>query len=172
MDDDVCSVVDGADEVATGSEGVVNLCVSVLVQSISKVGTHNERNAMIMGNLGNGLEVWDVVLWISNALNVHGLCLVVNCRGEVLRLVSVDKLGGYAQSREEDLQLVVGSAVEVAGGHDVVSGVREGCNGHELSCLAGRGSHRRNSALQSCDSLLEDIDGRLWTRGSAEVINE
>lgn len=51
---------------------------------------------MIMSNLGNGLKIWDVILWVSNTLNVNSLCLLVNHGGKILRLVAVDKLGVYA----------------------------------------------------------------------------
>lgn len=66
---------------------------------------------MVVSNLCNGLKVRDIVLRISDALDVDGLRLLVNRLGKILGLVSVDKLGVYAQSREEDLQLVVGSAI-------------------------------------------------------------
>ena len=119
---------------------------------------------MLMCNLGNGLKVRDVVLWVANALNVHSLCLLVDRSSKVLRLVSIDKLGIDAQSRKEDLQLVVGSAIEVGCGYDVVSCVRQSCNCHELSCLTRRGSYCSDSALQGRHSLLENIDGRLGFR--------
>lgn len=66
---------------------------------------------MVVSNLCNGLKVRDIVLRISDALDVDGLRLLVNRLGKILGLVSVHKLGVYAQSREEDLQLVVGSAI-------------------------------------------------------------
>lgn len=89
-----------------------------------------------MGDLGNGLEIWDVVLGVANALDVDSLGLVVNGSSNVLGLVAVDKLGVDAQARQEDLELVVGAAVEVGGGDDVVTGMGEGVDGNELSSLA------------------------------------
>lgn len=114
-----------------------------------------------MSNLGNGLEVRDVVLGVTNALDVDSLSLVVNGSTNVLGLVAVDKLGLNAQAGQEDLELVVGAAVEVGGGHDVVAGVGEGIDGDELGRLAGRGGEASNTTLQGSYPLLEDIDSWL-----------
>lgn len=114
-----------------------------------------------MGHLGNGLEVGDVVPGVSDALDVDGLCLVVNGSSQVLGLVAVDKLCLDSQAREEDLELVVGAAVEVRGGHDVVAGVSEGVDGDELGGLARRGGQRSHATLESCYPLLENVDGRV-----------
>lgn len=114
-----------------------------------------------MGNLGNGLEVGDVVLGVTDALDVDGLGLVVNGGRDILGLVAVDELGVDAQAGEEDLELVVGAAVEVRGGDDVVAGVGEGVDGHELGGLARGGGQSGDTALEGCYPLLEDIDGGL-----------
>ena len=59
----------------------------------------------------NLLEVWDIVLWVSNALNIYGLCLLVDELLEVVRVVAVNELGVYAKSREEDLELVISATI-------------------------------------------------------------
>ena len=83
--------------------------------------TYNERNPMLMCHLSNGRKIRDVVLWVANALNVNSLRLLINCSREILRLVPIDELGVYAESGKEDFQLIVGSAIEVGRGDDVVS---------------------------------------------------
>lgn len=118
-----------------------------------------------MGDLGNCLQVRDVVLGVANALNVDSLGLVVNGSSNVLGLVAVDKLGLDAQARQEDFELVVGSAVKVGGGDDVVASVGKRVDGDELGSLARGGGEGSNAAFQGCDPLLEDIDGRLEEGG-------
>lgn len=49
-----------------------------------------------MRNLGDSLEIWDIVARVSNALEKNCLGLVVNCGTNVLWLVTVDKLGRNA----------------------------------------------------------------------------
>jgi hypothetical protein len=114
-----------------------------------------------VGNLGNSLQVRNVVLGVTNALEVDGLCLVVDGSSNVLGLVAVDKLGLDAQTGEEDLELVVGAAVEVGGGDDVVAGVGQSVDGDELGGLAGGGGESSSTALESGYSLFKDIDRRL-----------
>jgi hypothetical protein len=114
-----------------------------------------------VGNLGNGLEVGHVVPRVADALDVDGLGPVVDGGGNVLGLVAVDKLGGDAEALERHLELVVGAAVEVRRGDDVVAGLGEGCDGEELGALAGRGGQRGDAAFQGSYPLLEDIDGGL-----------
>lgn len=120
--------------------------------------TYNYRHAMLMRYLGNGLNIRNVVPGIANALNIHSLGLVINSSSNILRLVAVDELGLDAQTRKEDLELVVRAAVEVGRGDDVVTGVGKSRDGDELGALARGGSQRRRAALQCCDALLENVD--------------
>lgn len=114
-----------------------------------------------MGNLGDGLEIRDVVPRVSNGLEVNGLGVVVNGGRDILCLVTLDELGLDAQTRQEDLELVVGATVQVAGRDDVIASMSESSKGHELRGLAGRGGHSSNTALEGSNSLLEDIHGGL-----------
>lgn len=114
-----------------------------------------------MGDLGNGLEIRHVVARVADALDVDGLGLVVDGGGNLVGVVSVDKLGLDAQTREEDLELVVGAAVQVRRGDNVVTSVCESANGDELGSLAGRGSQGSDTTFQRSYALLKDIDSRL-----------
>lgn len=122
-----------------------------------------------MCDLANGLKVRDVVSGVSNAFEVNSLGLVINEGLEVLGIVAIDKLGGHAEPWEEDLQLVVGAAVKVRSGNDVVSGVGKACNGHELRRLAGRSCYGCDATLERCNSLLQYIHGRLHRRGTSQA---
>lgn len=116
-----------------------------------------------MGNLDNLVKVGHVVPGIADALEVDGFCVVVDELLEVVRVVSVDELCVDAEARERDLELVVGAAVEVRGRDDVVAGMGEGGNGHELRRLAGSGRDSRDAALERRHAFLEHIHGRLST---------
>lgn len=89
-----------------------------------------------MGSLGNSLEIRNVVLGVTDAFNVNSLGLLVDSSSNILGLVTVDKLGVDAQTREEDLELVVSATVEVRSRDNVVASVGEGADGEKLGCLA------------------------------------
>lgn len=88
-----------------------------------------------MRNLADSLKVRDVILGISNAFQIDSLGLVIDQVLEVLWLVAIDEFRVDSQAREGDLELVVGTAVQVRGRDDVVSGLSERCDGQELSSL-------------------------------------
>lgn len=111
-----------------------------------------------MGSLGDGLEIGDVVAGVADALNVDGLGLVIDGSDQVLGLVPDHELGVDSETREEDLELVVGAAVKVGCGDDVVANLGESGDGNELGRLAGSCRESGNTALQGCDSLLKYID--------------
>lgn len=117
-----------------------------------------------MGDLGNSLEVGNVVPRVTDALDIDGLGLFVNGSGNVLGLVAVDKFGLDTETGEEDLELVVGATVKVGGRHDVVAGVGKGVDRDELRGLARGGGEGSDTALESGYPLLEDVDGGLLLR--------
>ena len=116
---------------------------------------------MLMRDFRNGLEIRNIILRVTNTLDVNCLGVLVDGCCQVLGLVSIHKLCLDTQTREEDLQLIVGSTVQVGCRDDVVPRVRECCKGHELRGLAGASRHSCNAAFQGRDTLLEDINGGL-----------
>lgn len=151
VDDNVGAVLDRLAEVAAGTEGVVD----------------NDGDALLVGGLGDGLKVGDVEAGVADRLEVDGLGLVVDGGGDVRGVVASNELGRDAETGEDDLELVVGAAVEVGGSDNVVAGVGEGSDGQELGGLAGGGGDSGDTTLKSGDTLLEDVDGGLC--GSACV---
>lgn len=79
MQHDVGPVVDlGRMKLAACSKGVV----------------HDQRCALVVGDLGDGLEVGHVVARVANALYIDSLVgVVVNGGSNVLGVVSVNELG-------------------------------------------------------------------------------
>ena len=103
-------MLERADKESTGTEGVV----------------HNQRHALLFADLRDRLDVGNVIFGVSNALEEHRLRLVVDGRGDFGRTVAVEELGLDTETRQHDLELVVGAAVEGGAGHDVVAGMGEG----------------------------------------------
>jgi hypothetical protein len=60
-----------------------------------------------MGDLGNGLNIWDIVSGVANGLDIYGLCLVVDGGCKILRIVSIHEFGGYPKAGKENLELIV-----------------------------------------------------------------
>jgi hypothetical protein len=123
-----------------------------------RFATYHNRDARVVGDLGDGLELGHVVARVTDALDVDSLGLVVDGGRDGLGAVAVDELGRDAEAGEEHLELVVRAAVEVGCRDDVVAAVGKRRDGHELRGLTGGGSHRSDTALESSDSLLKDID--------------
>ena len=102
---DIRAVINWSAEITPGAKGVV----------------HHDRHALLMGHFHNGFEVWNVVPWIADAFNVNSLRLVVDQLVKVLGLVAFGEFGGDAEARVEDLELVVGSAIEIRSRNDVIA---------------------------------------------------
>lgn len=114
-----------------------------------------------MSDLGDGLKIRYIVPRIANSLHIDSLGAVINGCGDVLWPVSMDKLGCDAQTRKEDLQLVISTAVQVARSYDVVASVGKRGDGHELRSLAGRSCNGCHTPLEGGDALLKNINSRL-----------
>ena len=89
--DDVRAVLDGADEVAADTEGVVD----------------DEGDAMVVSDLGNSGDVKDVKLRVCDALDVDRLGLLVDRWDEVLGVRARHEPSLNPVLLERDLELVV-----------------------------------------------------------------
>lgn len=145
VNNNISTVLNGADQVSTGSKGVVN----------------NQGHTVFMNSLGNPSNVGNNVLGVGDGLDKDGLGLGVDQLGKGLRLVRVGELDLDSDTGEKDLELVVGAAIEMGGSNDVVAGLGQSANGEELSGLAGRGGDGADSALEGCNTLLKDIRRRV-----------
>jgi hypothetical protein len=129
--------------------------------------TYHDRDALLVGGGYDGVKVGHVIARVADALNVDGLGLVVDEGGQLLGFVAIDKLGRDAQAGKDDLELVVGAAVQVRGRDNVVAGVRESGNGEELGGLAGGRGKGTDTAFEGGDALLKDVDRGAGGRQSA-----
>lgn len=122
-----------------------------------------------MGNLGDSFEIRHIVAGVSDGLQVDGLGTAIDSSGNVLCIVTLNEFGGDSKSREQDLELVVGATIQVAGGYDIIAGVSKCGDCHELGSLAGWSCNGRDTALKGSDAFFEDINSRLLEMG--EIIS-
>ena len=139
--DDVGAVGDRAAEVAPRTEGVV----------------HHDGHTVFVCYRCDGGDVRHVVSWVTDAFDVDHFRLVVDLLLEFRRVVAFDEARADAEPGEEDFELVVGAAVEVRGRDDVVAGVGQCGDGHELGGLARGSSHGGDTAFERGDALFEDV---------------
>src|SRR6056297_1103944 len=76
--DDVGTMVDRAKQVRGGYR-VVN----------------NQRQAMLVGHCGDSVKIIDIILRITEGLNINGLGVVINRSSNIGRIRTVDKFNGY-----------------------------------------------------------------------------
>lgn len=65
-----------------------------------------------MSNLGDGSDIWDVVLGIADGLDVNGSSLVVDGSGNVGGILPFYPLDVDVELLEVDSELVIGTAIE------------------------------------------------------------
>lgn len=124
-----------------------------------------------MSDFSDGFEIGNVESGVANCFDINGLGAVVDGGGEVLRLVALDELGRDAQPRKEDLKLVVGTSVQVAGSDNVIAGMGQGRDGHELGSLTGGSGNSGDTALEGSNTLFEDIYRRLEASNSPRQLS-
>jgi len=99
-----------------------------MLEWLGKVATSTKRvvhyngHAVFVCNLHDLLKIRNVVSRIANLLDINRLGLLVDQLFKVFRLVALDEFGLDPQAGQEDLELVIGAAVEVGGGDNIVAG--------------------------------------------------
>ena len=143
------AMVDRPGNIAGGAKGVVD----------------NQRNAGFAGNLAQGGKVRHGKTGVAQGFHINRLGVGVDGGAEGLRVVAIDKFHADAQARQRHLELVVGAAVQMAAGDNIVTGLGQGGDGDELRRLARAGGHRRHAAFQRGNALLEHVGGRVHDAG-------
>ena len=140
MNDDVSTVLDRTD-LYRGCEGVID----------------DEREVMLVCNFYPLIEIEDLAVRVTEGLGIEGLRVRLDGCLYLLVVVRIYESGGYTVVCKSMCEVVVGSAVDVLRGNDVVAGMRNG-----LKCV-GNGSGTRcdtecgDTTLEGGHSLLEDI---------------
>ncbi len=143
--DDVGPVLDRAAQEARRPERVV----------------HHQRHAVGVGDVGDPLEVRDVEARIADRLQVDRLRVRVDQAFDRVGVVAVGDVDVEAAAREGVLELIVGPAVEVARGDDVVAVLTEGVEGQKLGGLPAGGGDGRDAAFERGHPPLEDVVRRV-----------
>ena len=140
VDDDVRAVLDGTDEVR-GAKGVIN----------------DQRQAVLVGDGRDGVDVGDVAVGVAQSLEVDSLGVGLDRVLDLFQVMCIHEGGGDAELGQGVLQQVVAAAVDGLLGHDVVAGLRQRLDGVGDGRRAGSGGQSSNAALERRDALLEHV---------------
>ncbi len=103
------------------------------------------------------LNIYHLTVGVAQRLNIQGFGILLNRVFCFLQIEGVHKCGGNTVIDECVRQEVVGSAVDILGGYDMISRFCHCLERIGNSRRAGGNSQRRNATLQCCNSLLKDI---------------
>ena len=142
VDDNVGAVLQRTEQIR-GAEGVID----------------DNRQAMFLGNLGNGVDVGDIGVGIAERLEIDDRGVVLDGALDLFQVMSIDKGGLDAKLEERMLQQVVGAAVDGLLGHHVVTGLGEGLQRVSDGSGAGSDGETGHAALERGDTVLEDALG-------------
>ena len=138
-----------------GDFGNIAFIIRARVEGLRDFGaSQSPFNAFL---LLQGLEVRHVEARLTQGLDVDRLGVVVDGAADRVRIVAVHQVDVDAEAWQGDFELVVGAAVEVAGGNDIVAGLGDRRDGEELRRLAARRRHGRDAAFERGDALFENI---------------
>ena len=140
VDDDVRTVLDGADEVGR-AEGVV----------------HHQRNAVLVRQLGQGVDVGDVTVGVAQRLNVDGAGLGADGALHFLQIVDVHEIGGNAEAGQGVGEQVVAAAVNGLLGDKVAAVLTQRFQHVGNGRRAGGQRQRRNAAFQSSHPFFQHV---------------
>src|SRR5690606_2581135 len=121
----------------------------------------DQGHAMLVGDLGQGLQVNNVAFRITDGLTENGAGPFINVLGEGSGIVAVRKAYFNSLAWEGMGKQVVGAAVELADADDIIAGFTNGLDG------GGNGRHTRghgqcaDSAFQSRHALFQHVIGRV-----------
>ena len=142
VDDNVRTVLDGADEVGR-AEGVV----------------HHQRDAVLVRQLGQGIDVGDVTVGVAQGLNVDGAGLGTDGALHFLQIVDVHEIGGNAEAGQGVGEQVVAAAVDGLLGDKVAAVLTQRFQHVGNGRRAGGQRQRRHAAFQSSHPFFQHVLG-------------
>lgn len=122
MGHNVCPKRDWPRYVAAHSKGVVD----------------DERDAVLVGNIADGFDVWHTVLGVRDRFDVNTSRVLVNGFVDVLEVVANNPFDVDLEFLHIHAKLVVCSAVQPRSANKVVSRFAALCEGHELISISWR----------------------------------
>ena len=122
---------------------------------------HHKRDPRPVGDPGDRLEIGDVDLRVSDRFGIDGPRLVRDCRRERLGLFRIDEPYGSSQFGQRIMEQLVGPAVEVVAGDDLIAEARDRQEPQRDCRHPRRDAEGARASLQGGDSLLKDIGRRI-----------
>ena len=148
VDDEVCAMVDGADE-RRRREG----------------GVHHQREVVLLRHGRVALDVGDVERGVADGLDEDQARLLVDRRLDRREVVHRGEVHLDARVGEDGVELREGAAVEVVGRDDLVARLRDVRDGEEDRRRAGGERLGRRAAFKGRESLGEDVVRRVHEAG-------
>jgi len=125
----------------------------------------HQRNAALMRDLRQPLDVGDIKLRIAERLRVQRLGPGRDRRANPLEVVGIDELHRDSQPRQRVVEEIVRSAVERCRRDNLVARARKRGDRQRLGRLPGGCRQAGHAALQRRNPLLEDIGRRIHDAG-------
>ena len=140
MDDDICAVLNGTDQVR-GAEGVID----------------DQRQAVLVRDGCNGIDIGDIAVGVAQSFQIDGLGVGLDGILHLSQIVCIDKGSGDTELGQGVLQQVVAAAVDGLLSHDVVTSLCQCFDGVGDGSGTGGGCQSSHAALQRSDALLEHV---------------
>ena len=114
---------------------------------------------MAVGNGGDGINIRNVRIGVSQGLNINGLGVGLDRLFHFCQIVDIHKAGGNAPLGQGVGQQIAGAAVDGFLGHNVLSLTGQGLDG--IGDGGGTGGHGQggSASLQGGDPLFKDLLG-------------
>ena len=142
VDDDIGAMLQRTEQIR-GAEGVID----------------NNRQAMLLGNLGDGVDVGDVGVGVAERLEIDDRGVVLNGTLDLVQVVGVDEGGLDTKLGERVLQQVVGTAVDGLLGDHVVTSLGKSLQGIGDGSGTGGDGKTGHATLERGNTVLEDALG-------------
>ena len=139
VDDDVRAVLEWTEQVR-GTEGVVD----------------DDRETMLLGDLGNRIDIGDIGIGVAERLKVDGRGVVLDGALDLLEVVRVNEGHVHAELRDGVLEEVERAAVDGLLGNDMVACLGKCLHGQRDCRGTGGNGETGDAALESSDTVLED----------------
>ena len=82
---------------------------------------HHQRNPGIMGNLGQSFEIRDIQLGIADSFGINGAGMSIDGFLKLIQILRIDEFYRPAQFGESIMEKLIGAAVEVIGGNNIIA---------------------------------------------------
>ena len=111
------------------------------------------------GDLGNGVDVWDVAVGVAQGFQIDRLGVGSDGGGNSLQVVGVHKGGLYSELGQGVCQQVIAAAIDGLLRHNVIPRLGQGLDGVGDGRRARGQRQRRCAPLQGGDPLLQHVLG-------------